>query len=70
MRGGSKDWLVFDRQGVDSDHRAPYLGFRCTLAVEGSEASANIVPHTEKPDTTKPGSAPPAGQAGGGAVPF
>jgi formylglycine-generating enzyme required for sulfatase activity len=70
VRGGSKDWLVFDRQGVDSDHRAPYLGFRCTLAVEGSEASANIVPHTEKPDTPQPGSTPPAGQAGGAAVPF
>jgi formylglycine-generating enzyme len=70
VRGGSKDWLVFDRQGVDSDHRAAYLSFRCTLAVEGGEASANIVPHSEKPDSPKPGSTPPAGQAGGGAVPF
>ncbi len=70
VRGGSKDWLVYDRQGVDSDQRLAYLGFRCSLAVEGGEASANIVPHTEKPDTPKPGSTPPGGQAGGATVPF
>ena len=63
VRGGSKEWLVYHRQGVDSDQRLPYLGFRCSLAVEGGEASANIVPHTEKPDN-KPASTPPGGQAG------
>ena len=70
VKGGSKDWLVFDRQGFDSDSRLPYLGFRCSLAVEGGEASANIVPHTSKPDTLQPGTNPPGGQAAGSTVPF
>ncbi len=70
VKGASKDWLVFDRQGFDSDSRLPYLGFRCSLAVEGGEASANIVPHTTKPDTPQPGTNPPGGQAAGSNVPF
>ena len=70
VRGGSKDWLVVDRNGMDSDRRLPYLGFRCSLAVEGGEASAGIVPHTTKPETPKPGTPPVPGQASGGDIPF
>jgi formylglycine-generating enzyme required for sulfatase activity len=70
VKGSSKDWLVFDRQGVDSDRRLDYLGFRCSLAVEGGEASAGIVPHADKPAVDQPGAKPPAGQAPGGDVPF
>lgn len=69
VRGGSSQWLVYDRQGVDTDRRLPYLGFRCTLAVEGGEASAGIVPHTEKPDASKNAPAAPANPSGG-ALPF
>jgi formylglycine-generating enzyme required for sulfatase activity len=69
VKGTSKDWLVFTRQGMDSDRRAPYLGFRCSLAVEGGEASAVIAPHPAKPATPQPGT-PPPGQAPGGDVPF
>ncbi len=43
VKGGSKNWTVSARQGIDLDKRLPYLGFRCTLAVEGPEASAGIV---------------------------
>jgi hypothetical protein len=70
VKGGSKDWLVFTRQGMDSDRRLPYVGFRCSLAVEGGEASAIIAPHPEKPATPPPGTPPPGGQAPGGNVPF
>src|SRR5262249_47041591 len=69
VKGTSKDWLMFTRQGMDSDRRLPYLGFRCSLAVEGGEASAVIAPHPPKPETPQPGN-PPAGQAGGNDVPF
>lgn len=69
IRGDSKEWLAFVRHGMDTDRRAPYIGFRCSLAVEGSEASALIVPHEEKPNTPQPGT-PPAGQTGGGDIPF
>ena len=55
VKGGSKTWTVSFRQGVDLDKRAPNLGFRCSLAVEGPEASAGISPHTAKP---KPSPAP------------
>jgi formylglycine-generating enzyme required for sulfatase activity len=49
VKGGSKDWYVFARQGVDLDARLPDLGFRCTVAVEGPEASAGIAPRPAKP---------------------
>ncbi len=67
VRGGSRDWLVYDRMGENADRRLPYLGFRCTLAVEGGEASAAIAPRDEKPPAPKP--SPNAPQAGG-ALPF
>jgi iron(II)-dependent oxidoreductase len=70
VKGCSKDWLAFARQGMDSDHRSPHIGFRCSLAVEGGEASAIIAPHPPKPDTPQPGTPPPGGQAPGGDVPF
>jgi formylglycine-generating enzyme required for sulfatase activity len=70
VRGSSKDWLVYDRQGMDSDSRLPSLGFRCTLAVEGGEAAANIVPRTERPETPQPGAPPPGAPEGGATVPF
>lgn len=69
IRGDSKEWLAYVRHGMDTDRRSPYIGFRCSLAVEGSEASALIVPREEKPNTPQPG-APPAGQTGGGDIPF
>jgi formylglycine-generating enzyme required for sulfatase activity len=70
VKGGSKEWLVFARQGMDSDRRLPYVGFRCSLAVEGGEASAIIAPHPPKPAPPQPGTPPPGGQAPGGDVPF
>lgn len=67
VRGGSRDWLIFDRMGENADRRLPYLGFRCTLAVEGGEASAAIAPHDDKPQAPKP---PMNAPDVGGAVPF
>ena len=57
------------RQGMDSDRRLPYVGFRCSLAVEGGEASAIIAPHPPKPTAPQPG-LPNPGQGGGNDVPF
>jgi formylglycine-generating enzyme required for sulfatase activity len=68
-KGVSRDWLMFARQGMDTDRRLPYVGFRCTLAVEGGEASAVITPHPDQPKTNQPGN-PPPGQGGGNDVPF
>jgi formylglycine-generating enzyme required for sulfatase activity len=70
VKGSSRDWLVFDRQGMNADQRVDYVGFRCSLAVEGGEASAIIAPRPPKPETPKPGATPPGGQAPGGNVPF
>lgn len=69
VKGDSRDWLMFARHGMDSDRRLPYLGFRCSLAVEGSEASAIIAPRPPQPSTNQPGT-PPPGQGGGNEVPF
>lgn len=67
VRGASSNWLVYDRSGVDSDQRLPYLGFRCTLAVEGGEASAAIAPRDDRPATPR---APANTPDTGGALPF
>jgi formylglycine-generating enzyme required for sulfatase activity len=69
VKGGSKNEMVTARQGVDLDKRLPYLGFRCSLAVEGPEASAGISPHPVKPDA-QPGTPPPGAGPPGGDVPF
>jgi formylglycine-generating enzyme len=69
VKGGSKSWTVSARQGVDLDKRLPYLGFRCSLAVEGPEASAGIVPHPAKPEAP-PGAPPPGAGPPGATVPF
>ncbi len=63
VKGGSKDGLAFYRWGVDVDRRLPYLGFRCSLAVEGGEASAKIAPRPVKPDAPRPAANPAGGQA-------
>ncbi len=69
VKGGSKNWIVSARQGFDVDRRLPYLGFRCSLAVEGPEASAGINPHPEK--TKKPSTNFPTQDAvGGQTIPF
>jgi formylglycine-generating enzyme required for sulfatase activity len=70
VKGGSKNWTVFSRQGMDSDKRLPYLSFRCSLAVEGPEAAAIITPHPVKPGTPSPGTNPPPGGAPAGDIPF
>jgi formylglycine-generating enzyme required for sulfatase activity len=69
VKGSSKEWLMYAREGMDSDRRLPFVSFRCSLAVEGSEASALIVPHPPKPNTPQPGT-PPPGQGTGNDVPF
>lgn len=68
VKGVSKTWIVSSRQGIDLDRRLRYLGFRCSLAVEGSEAAAGINPHPEKAD--KPGTPPGTDAAAGATVPF
>jgi formylglycine-generating enzyme required for sulfatase activity len=70
VKGGSKNWTVCSRQGLDLDKRLPYLGFRCVLAVEGPEASAVITPHPAKPAGAQPGTNPADGKPPGGEVPF
>jgi formylglycine-generating enzyme required for sulfatase activity len=70
VKGGSRDWLVFDRQPVDLDQRSPYVGFRCSLAVEGGEATAGTAPRPVKPDTPQPAATPAGGQPAIGGVPF
>ncbi len=69
VKGGSKSGILFARKGIDIDRRFPNLGFRCTLAVEGPEASAGIAPHPVKPDA-QPGAPPPGAGPPGGDVPF
>jgi formylglycine-generating enzyme len=68
VKGGSKNWIVTGREGLDVDRRLPYLGFRCTLAVEGSEAAAGINPHPEK--AKKPSTLPAGNAPAGNTVPF
>jgi sulfatase modifying factor 1 len=68
VKGGSKTWIVSARQGLNLDRRLGYLGFRCTLAVEGPEAAAGINPHPEKANKT--GTSPAVDSAAGGTVPF
>lgn len=70
IKGCSKDGLVFDRQGMDLDQRLSYIGFRCSLAVEGSEASAIIAPRPAKPEAPRPGAIPTGGQDPGAPVPY
>ncbi len=60
---------MFARQGENSDRRLPYLGFRCSLAVEGGEASAFIAPRPARQVNPQPGN-PQPGQGGGNDVPF
>ena len=48
-RAARRSWLVSDRQGMDADQRLPYVGFRCSLAVEGGEASAIVAPSPGEP---------------------
>jgi formylglycine-generating enzyme len=69
VKGGSKNWVVSARQGVDSDKRLTYLGFRGSMAVEGPEAAAGIAPHPAKP-AAQPGAPPPGTGPAGGDVPF
>ena len=69
VRGMSRDWLMFARSGMNSDRRSDFVGFRCSLAVEGGEASAVIAPHPPKTETPQPGT-PPPGQPSGNDVPF
>jgi formylglycine-generating enzyme required for sulfatase activity len=69
VKGTSKDWLMYTREGMDSDRRAAYVSFRCSLAVEGGEASAVIAPRPPKPTTPQPG-VPAPGQGGGNDIPF
>lgn len=69
VKGGSKNWTVTARQGVNIDKRLPYLGFRGSLAVEGPEASAGIAPRPVKPDA-QPGAPPPGTGPTGGEMPF
>jgi formylglycine-generating enzyme required for sulfatase activity len=68
IKGNSKEWLMYARQGMDSDRRAASIGFRCSLAVEGGEASAIIAPRPPKPATPQPGAQP--GQGGVTDIPF
>jgi formylglycine-generating enzyme required for sulfatase activity len=70
VKGGSKDWTVTSRQGIDADKRLPTLGFRCAMAVEGPEAAAIITPHPVKPDAAQPGANPPPTAPPPGDVPF
>jgi formylglycine-generating enzyme len=70
LKGGSKDGLVYDRQGMELDRRLPYVGFRCCLAVEGSEAAAIVAPRPAKSETPKPAATPAGGQAPAGNVPL
>ena len=54
VKGGSKSWIVSARQGIDLDKRLPYLGFRCSLAVEGAEAAAGHQPTASNPTSSHP----------------
>ena len=66
VKGSSKEGIVTKREGIKSEARLPYLGFRCVLVVEGSGNAF------EPPPT--PGQQAPAkgaqGQMGGAPVPF
>jgi formylglycine-generating enzyme required for sulfatase activity len=68
VKGGSRNWIVSARQGLDVDRRLSYLSFRCSLAVEGPEAAVGINPHPEK--EKKPGTAPVTDAPAGQTVPF
>jgi hypothetical protein len=70
VKGGSKDWIVCSRQGMDLDKRLPYLGFRCAIYVEGPEAAAIITPHPVKPTAPQPGTNPAGSNPVTGDVPF
>jgi formylglycine-generating enzyme len=58
VRGGAKNFSVTYREGVPSDRRLPYLGFRCVLVIAeaGPTMPAGIGP--------APGAAPPGAPAG------
>jgi sulfatase modifying factor 1 len=54
VKGGSKLWVSSWREGMKSDARARYLGFRCVLQVEGATRPDRSV----TPEATGPGGAP------------
>jgi formylglycine-generating enzyme required for sulfatase activity len=70
VKGGSKSWTVSGREGMDLDKRLKYLGFRCSLAVEGPEAPAIITPQVAKPAASPTGNHQPAGSPPAADVPF
>jgi formylglycine-generating enzyme len=37
VKGGSKNWIVSAREGMKYESRLPFLGFRCSLPVEGPD---------------------------------
>ena len=55
VRGGAKNWSVTYREGVPSDRRLPYLGFRCVLMVE--EPGPAPAPAAGQPGGAPPGAA-------------
>jgi formylglycine-generating enzyme required for sulfatase activity len=70
VKGGSRNWTASFREGKELDKRLPYLGFRCSLAVEGPEAAAIITPRSTKPTGPKSGTNAPPGANPSGDVPF
>jgi sulfatase modifying factor 1 len=51
VKGGSKNWTVFYREGVAIDKRLAFLGFRCVLVVEGPGATAPAASPAAGPGT-------------------
>jgi formylglycine-generating enzyme required for sulfatase activity len=64
VKGASRQWLVAAREGIKPDARLPYLGFRCTLPVEGPDSVLQPAPGAV------PGQAAPAGTPKKVFVPF
>ena len=69
VKGTSKDWMMYARQGMDTDRRSSSVGFRCSLAVEGGRGLGHHQPASRQTrDACAPAGADRV-EGGGGNVP-
>jgi sulfatase modifying factor 1 len=54
VKGGGKGWFAPWRDGIKVDTRAPYVGFRGVLAVEGPSSAGSPPPPAKAPGATPP----------------
>ncbi len=54
VKGGSKNWTLYYREGVPLDKRLSFIGFRCVLVVEAKGATTRAGSPAAAPGTPAP----------------